>query len=59
MTKDYDKIISKDLLFGKNLDQKYLKECGEQRLFGQTEEEGDKIFARTVHTLYQQFALVP
>ena len=47
------------MLFGKEYNAKMIKECGDQALFVEGEEEADTVFAKTVHTLTQKFCLVP
>lgn len=52
MSSDYDRLISKDLLYGRDFNQKHVVECGEQS-------SSDDTFTKTVEGLKQEFMLVP
>lgn len=52
MAPDYDRFVSKDVLFGKGFDPKSVVNCGIQT-------DSDQTFTMTVKGLNQQFILVP
>jgi ATP-dependent RNA helicase DDX49/DBP8 len=52
MSSDYDRLISKNLLYGTDFNPKHVVECGEQSTT-------DETFTKTVEGLKQEFMLVP